>query len=114
MPAGAGQPTPVPSSDRQVKATGDDSSGAFMVVEYVLSEDIPVHVHIRQHESLYVLDGRLDAWVGDDEFVAGPGDFLFLPSGLPHALLPISDPPPRLLVIATPHAVSGGVWPVNP
>lgn len=97
-----------------MKATGADSDGAFMVVEYVLTEEIPAHVHVRQHESFFVLAGRLEAWVGEDEFEAGPGDFLFLPSGVPHALLPISVPRPRLLVVATPHARSGGVWPVSP
>jgi quercetin dioxygenase-like cupin family protein len=84
-----------------------------MVVEYLLSEDIPAHVHVRQHESFYVLDGELEAWVGEDDFVVGPGDFLFLPSGIPHALTPTGSTSARLLVIATPTALSGGVWPVD-
>jgi quercetin dioxygenase-like cupin family protein len=95
-----------------LKTSGADTDGAFMVVEYDLTSDIPPHVHIGQHESFYVLDGALTVEVGDEEFTAGVGDYVFLPGGVPHALTATSRTPPTLLTIATPNASSGGVWPV--
>jgi hypothetical protein len=59
------------------------------------------------------LDGELEVQVGDEDFAAGPGDFVFLPEGVPHALTAISTSAPTLLAIATPNARSGGVWPVR-
>jgi quercetin dioxygenase-like cupin family protein len=112
IPAGAGRPTRVRLPNRWSKASDADTDGAFMVSEYLLTADIPPHVHVRQHESFYVLDGALTVRVGNEEFSANPGDFVFLPSDVPHALAAAGDSPPRLLAIATPNATSGGVWPV--
>lgn len=112
--SGAGQPAPSRVPGRHLKVTGADTDGAFMVVEYLLTADIPPHIHVRQHESFYVVAGELTVRVASDEFAAGPGDFVFLPGGIPHALSVASEEAPTLLVIATPNARSGGVWPVPP
>ena len=112
VPAGSGLPSPHPGDERKLKATGIDTGGAFMVAEYVLSHKIPLHVHVQQHESFYVLSGSLMINVGDDQFTAAVGDFVFLPTNVPHALAPIGDMSPELLVIATPNEHSGGVWPL--
>ena len=45
----------------------------------------PPHVHTREHELIYVLDGKLDVYVGSDVFQVGPGECAFLPLGRPHA-----------------------------
>lgn len=44
------------------------------------------HVHHREEEWLYVLDGRGIAEVGDAEHEVGPGDFLGFPPGVSHHL----------------------------
>ena len=44
----------------------------------------PVHQH-DDHESVATLvSGRLKMWIGDEEFVAGPGDVWRHPPGVPH------------------------------
>src|ERR687883_1582564 len=101
-PAGTGRPTRVPVTDATFKAVGEDTGGAFTFLEYVMSRDIPAHVHAHEHESLYLLTGAVRVRVGDDEFTAGVGDFVFMPRGLPHALAPLSDAPPRLLTVSSP------------
>jgi quercetin dioxygenase-like cupin family protein len=102
VPAGTGRPTRVPVADATFKAVGDDTGGAFTFLEYVVSRDIPAHVHDREHETLYLLEGTVRVRVGDDEFTAGVGDFVFMPRGLPHSLSALGDPPPRLLTVSSP------------
>jgi quercetin dioxygenase-like cupin family protein len=44
----------------------------------------PLHVHERQHDSFYVLEGVLTLQVGDDVIDLEAGDFGTAPPGLPH------------------------------
>ncbi|MFG1708157.1 cupin domain-containing protein [Nonomuraea sp. M3C6] len=70
-------------------ATAADTGGRLAVLEQRLSPagDPPRHVHANEDEAFYVLDGRLAATIGDDTTVAaGPGEFVFLPRGVPHSL----------------------------
>jgi mannose-6-phosphate isomerase-like protein (cupin superfamily) len=45
----------------------------------------PLHVHSREDECFYVLEGALTVRCGEEEFAAGPRSFVFLPRGVPHA-----------------------------
>jgi mannose-6-phosphate isomerase-like protein (cupin superfamily) len=84
-------------------ATGDDTGGAFdLVLSHMRSRtEPPPHVHTREHEFMYVLDGSLDVYVGNEVFQIGPGECEFLPLGRPHAFL-IRSPEIRMLVFFTP------------
>jgi mannose-6-phosphate isomerase-like protein (cupin superfamily) len=44
----------------------------------------PLHVHRREDEGMYVLEGQIRFRVGDDEFVAGPDTWVWQPRGIPH------------------------------
>lgn len=44
----------------------------------------PLHVHHRDDEAWYVLEGTLRVKVGDDEVEAGAGSAVFVPRGRPH------------------------------
>lgn len=84
-------------------ATDDDTGGAF---DLVLSNmrsgtEPPPHVHTREHEFFYVLDGTLDVYIGSNVFQVGPGECAFLPMGRPHAFI-IRSPKLRMLVLITP------------
>jgi quercetin dioxygenase-like cupin family protein len=84
-------------------ATDDNTGGAF---DFVLSNmrsrtEPPPHVHSREHEFMYVLDGKLEVYVGNDVFQVGPGECVFFPVGKPHAFL-IRSPMIRMLVLVTP------------
>jgi quercetin dioxygenase-like cupin family protein len=100
--AGAGRPTRVPVANTWFKAVGEDTDGAFAFLEYVMTYDIPVHTHLREHENLYVLEGSVTVRVGDDDFSAGVGDFVFAPRGVPHAITVTSDSAPRFLTVSSP------------
>ncbi|HEY7489109.1 MAG TPA: cupin domain-containing protein [Streptosporangiaceae bacterium] len=49
----------------------------------------------------YLLDGQITVECGDRRWQAGPGDFAFLPRGVPHAFI-VTDGPVRGLQIAAP------------
>ncbi len=102
VPSGGGRPTRVPVANTSFKAVGEDTDGAFAFLEYVMTYDIPRHTHLREHENLYVLEGSVIVRVGDDEFSAGVGDFVFAPRGVPHAITATSASPPRFLTVSSP------------
>jgi hypothetical protein len=50
---------------------------------------------------MYVLEGQLRLRVGDDEFVAGPGTWVWQPRGVPHTFR-VESEGARALVMFTP------------
>jgi mannose-6-phosphate isomerase-like protein (cupin superfamily) len=46
---------------------------------------VPLHVHPRQDEFIYVLEGVLDLRLGEAKLQAMPGDLVRMPRGQPHA-----------------------------
>jgi quercetin dioxygenase-like cupin family protein len=100
--AGATRPTRVPVANTWFKAVGDDTDGSYTFLEYRMTYDIPAHTHLREHENLYVLEGSVLVRVGDDEFAASVGDFVFAPRGIPHAIFATSASPPRFLTVSSP------------
>jgi hypothetical protein len=57
----------------------------------------PLHVHSREDEPMYVIEGRVTFQVGDRRFEAGPGSFVFLPRDVPHSFVVEGETPARIL-----------------
>jgi quercetin dioxygenase-like cupin family protein len=88
----------------EIKARAEDTGGAFGVVEGHFpykGYGPPLHVHSREDEAVYVLEGRIRFRVGDDEFVAGPGTWVWQPRGVPQAFR-VESESARALCIFTP------------
>lgn len=79
----AGQGVPGFGSD--VKAGRIATGGSMTVIESRTTGGAPLHVHTREDEYFYVLAGQIIVWCGDETFEVGPGGFVFLPRGVPHA-----------------------------
>ena len=60
------------------------------------------HQHPRQDEVLYLLEGSLETWIGQDSATASAGDTLYLPAGTVHACFNVSDHPAKMFVALTP------------
>jgi quercetin dioxygenase-like cupin family protein len=62
------------------------STPAIGVVEITISpgDEPPLHVHSRESEWFYVLDGAATFHIGGETYPAGPGAFVALPRGIPH------------------------------
>lgn len=75
----------VPGFESSVKASGSSTAGAFTLIESSTAGGAPWHVHSREDEYFYVVDGEITVWCGEEVFHAGPRSFVFLPRGVPHA-----------------------------
>lgn len=67
-------------------ATGSDTGGTLSVFEMNVRPGLepPAHVHSREEEAIFVLDGHLTGRVGAEPVASGPGELLRLPGGVPH------------------------------
>jgi mannose-6-phosphate isomerase-like protein (cupin superfamily) len=59
----------------------------------------PLHVHDTLDDTWYLLEGRMAARCGDDEYVVEAGTWVSMPRGVPHAFRVIGDRPARILVV---------------
>lgn len=86
-----------------VKAGGAQTGGAFTFLEWTAPEGFgpPRHIHGVEDEAFYILDGELLVECGDRRSTAGPGSFVFLPHGIPHAFV-VTAGPVRGLQITSP------------
>ena len=80
-----------------------DTNGAFCLVEGTLApgSEPPPHVHSREDELFYVLEGEFDVYVGKEAFKVEAGECVFLPRFKPHAFV-IRSPWLRVLALFSP------------
>jgi quercetin dioxygenase-like cupin family protein len=95
-------------TERQMKATGNDTQGHLTAFEssYPAGVPHPLHIHHDAIESFYMLEGTCRLLVGDEVVTAPRGAFVSVPRGVPHGLVPIGGPA-RALVMFTPAAMEG-------
>lgn len=67
----------------------------------------PRHVHHDADETFVMLTGESLFWKDGESFVAGPGDAVFIPRGVPHTFRVTDAGPSRHLVIMTPGGFEG-------
>jgi mannose-6-phosphate isomerase-like protein (cupin superfamily) len=90
-----------------VKASGEMTGGAFTLFEENEPVDTPLHVHEREDELFYVLEGEHLFQVGEEEFRVGPGGLVFAPRGVPHAQRRAVPRTGRVLVLTAPAGLEG-------
>ncbi len=84
---------------------GDETDQGFSLVEHPMSPHAlaaPLHIHTREDEYSYVLEGRMGALLGEDVVEAGPGDLVFKPRDQWHTFWNAGDEPCRILEIIAP------------
>jgi quercetin dioxygenase-like cupin family protein len=70
-----------------VKVSGDDSDGKYYTLiemEHPPNTGPALHIHSKAPEAYYVLDGQYSIRCTNETYQARPGDFVFIPKGLPH------------------------------
>jgi quercetin dioxygenase-like cupin family protein len=105
VPAGAGPVFRVIGGDLvTVKAAAEDTGDSFTVFETTVPPQggPPPHVHHREDESFYVLEGTLTFMVGDQTIHAGPGTFLWAPRDIPHGFRNTGATEAKMLIIIRP------------
>jgi len=85
-------------------ATGDDTDGKYATWEALVPPGggPPPHVHSREEESFYILEGEITLHVDGKRIVATPGMFANLPIGVPHSFKNESDKPAKMLISVAP------------
>ena len=63
---------------------------------------VPLHVHPKQEEFIYMLEGTFDLQLGQEKVQARPGDLVRMPRGIPHAYYNNTDAPTRALFWVSP------------
>jgi mannose-6-phosphate isomerase-like protein (cupin superfamily) len=92
-----------------IKATAESTGGAYGLVESFIAPGFspPLHVHHREDEAFWVLEGELSMRCGDRTFRARRGAFVFLPRDIPHTFVVEGDAPARMLTLLTPGGGEG-------
>jgi mannose-6-phosphate isomerase-like protein (cupin superfamily) len=100
------------ADDPGLKASQHTTGGALSVFESTIEAGPPLHVHDREDECFYVLDGELSVRCGGDAFDATAGSFVFLPRGRPHQFR-AREQSAKLLVIAVPGGIEDYFHQIN-
>ena len=88
-----------------MKATAEETGGAFLLFEDLMSQGktTPLHVHVDEDETLYVLEGEIVVHIAGENHVLGADGIAVAPRGVPHAFLVTSETA-RVLTLQTPGA----------
>jgi mannose-6-phosphate isomerase-like protein (cupin superfamily) len=84
---------------------GSEAGERFSLVEHPMSPRAlaaPLHLHTREDEYSFVLEGRMGALLGDEVVEASPGDLVFKPRNQWHTFWNAGDEPTRILEIIAP------------
>lgn len=86
-----------------MKLTGADTTDRFSVTEALAfhTTEPPLHIHHREDEAWYILEGHMTFHVADLVLEAPAGAFVFGPRGVPHTFT-VDVEPTRVLVFASP------------
>jgi mannose-6-phosphate isomerase-like protein (cupin superfamily) len=104
MQPGKGRTVAVVGDVYRFLATGDDTNGKYAIWEAIVPSGggPPPHVHSREEEGFYVLEGEITFTIGDKRLVAGAGVFANMPVGTPHSFKNESGKPARTLISVAP------------
>lgn len=102
------------------KVSATDTNGAFSMVEEVVPPGggTPPHVHSREDEVFYVLEGECEFWTREGTVRAKAGETVHAPRNIPHCFRNVSDHPARMLTLIHRPAWSGcsktsTLWPLQ-
>lgn len=103
-PAGTGRTYWGPGDLYTFLVTGEESGGAYFAMEALVPPGggPPPHIHRREDETFYVIDGRITFRLGDEIVTGGPGDFVNVPRGSVHCFRNDGEGVARMILTFTP------------
>src|SRR6516162_9232290 len=101
---GAGRTVAVVGDVYRFLATGEDTGGKYALFEAVVPPGggPPPHVHSKEEEGFYVLEGETTFTVNGERVVATAGTFANMPVGTLHSFKNESSKPTRMLISVAP------------
>ena len=102
--AGQGQAVWVVGDRYTIKVSGAETGGAFAMVEAVVPPGAgpPPHVHRREDEAFYVLEGELTFHADGNSFSGGAGTWVTLAKGSRHYFRNTGETAAKMLIMVTP------------
>jgi quercetin dioxygenase-like cupin family protein len=84
--------------------TGDQTNGAYFIMEAIIPPGggPPLHIHHREQESFYLLEGTLEITLGEKRLKAATGDFVQIPRGMVHAFYNAGSNTVKMLLFFSP------------
>ena len=108
VPAGVGRSIEVlPGETVTFKAVSADTDGAYTLIEVIDEPQSgpPLHLHRREDEAFYILEGTFAFVIGDRAMTATAGWFMTAPKGTPHSYKNIGTTPARMLTLFVPAGI---------
>jgi len=104
MAAGEGRSIWVVGDRYTIKCSGNDTSGAYALLEAVVPPGAgpPPHIHSREDEAFFVLEGELQFHVEGRSFMASSAAWVTLARGSVHFFKNTGSEPARMLIVVTP------------
>ena len=86
------------------KAVSEETGGEYSLYELTIPPQLGAlpHIHHRETEAFYVLDGEVEFLKGEHTVRAGVGEFVFVPKGVVHGFTNVGQGSARCLGIVTP------------
>jgi quercetin dioxygenase-like cupin family protein len=93
-----------PGDSYRFLVTGEESGGAYFAMEAYVPPGggPPPHIHTREDETFYVLEGECDFLLGDRWVTGRVGDFVSVPRGTVHCFTNRGATDARLILTFTP------------
>src|ERR1044071_1085313 len=88
----------------RVLASSQNTGGVYALSEIRVSPNNgpPPHIHSREDECFFVLEGEVDFQIGDEKITARPGTFIQGPRDIAHSFKNNTQLPARILGFVTP------------
>jgi quercetin dioxygenase-like cupin family protein len=91
-----------------IKVPGKETRDLYSIAEVLEPPGgrAPLHLHRKEDEAFYVLEGEMTFRIGEETIKARPGAFVFGPKDVPHAYT-VASGPARLLFLLSPAGFEG-------
>jgi quercetin dioxygenase-like cupin family protein len=110
LPSNSGKSFWGPGGDRyRFLITGETSGDSCFIVECLVPPGggPPMHIHHREDECFYLMEGELEIEVGGKTIAVRSGDFVHAPKGVPHTYRNTGSCHAKMMVTFTPAGMEG-------
>ena len=94
-----GQYINVIGDNQYIKLTGEETAGAYTLIEEINPPGVgvPLHLHENEDETFHVAEGQVEFTLDGKPVTAGAGTTVYLPRRVPHAFKVVGQTPaPRI------------------
>lgn len=110
-PAESHSTTRVLGVTNMCKATKNETGGlfSFFVSTVPPGESVPIHIHKKEDEAYYILDGIFEIYdkTNNQTLTVGKDSYVYVPKGINHGFKNVGETPASMILIITPGGLEG-------